>query len=165
MEKKAKNPELVAYLLRVAQFKFKMDDFIIEIDLLGKEDTAIRKRLNKIFSNLDVSEKEKTKGKIKITEGQSTRLYDLIKKLMDENYALGKNTKAFAALRDKFFETKAHWEFSENPDETDIHNKIALYENKFVIKLEDDLNILIKIKNELKETIKLLEKLCTELKG
>ena len=39
------------------------------------------------------------------------------------------------------------------------------YENKFVIKLEDDLNILIKIKNELKETIKLLEKLCTELKG
>ena len=165
METKKENPELVAYLQRVAHFTFKMDDFIVEMDFLAKEDTAIRKRLDTIFSNLDVSEKEKTKGKIKITDAQSTRLLNLITKLTDENSALGTNTKAFASLRDEFFNTEAYWEFSENGDETDIHNKIALYENKFVIKLEDDLNSLIKIKNELKETIHLLEKLCIELKG
>ncbi len=165
MEPKEKNPEVVAYLLRVAQFKFKMDDFIVEVDLLQQEDAAIRKKINKIYSNYHVLDKEKTKDSIKITEGQSTRLYNLIEKLTDEYAVMSTKTSAFAALRDEFFFTEEYWEFSENPDETDIHNKIALYENKFVIKLEDDLNILIKIKNELKETIKLLEKLCTELKG
>ena len=53
----------------------------------------------------------------------------------------------------------------EEKDITEIHNKISIDENKYVIKLEDAIKSLNQQKEELRKTINLLGKLYVELKG